>query len=235
MDTEVAMEKQHSLKSSPARQQSSALGRKEALVRKLARFYSVTGNPPDEPGALSLMAEIISQTASDDQIDHALTRCAREFKYPVRLPDILQRIPGQEIPDPEAQARAAWDRAVRFARREVFSNPTDGDGVCVNQCFAASCSVKEHHYVDAHLPQQLRDVVRRVGGWRAVSLALNQSNPWVKKEFIAEWHAYQAVELVGRNQLSPRIEAQVKQLAKGKAMFSPVSAGTSRATSVREE
>ena len=41
------------------------------------------------------MAEMLTQTATDDEIAAALTRCARECKYPVRVPDILQRIPGQ--------------------------------------------------------------------------------------------------------------------------------------------
>jgi hypothetical protein len=98
------------------------------------------------------MAEIIGQSATDEQIAHALTRCARECKYPVRLRDILQRIPGQEVPDPEAQARAGWDRAVKFVRREVFTNPNDGDGVCINQCVSMSCTIQSAHYVDAHLP-----------------------------------------------------------------------------------
>src|SRR5215831_7546200 len=137
---ETIMQSQHSLKSSPAKNQSSVLARVEALVTKLARFYSVMGHTPDEPGALSLMAEILASSADDSQIANALTRCARESKYPVRLPDILQRIPGQEVSDPEAQARAGWDRAVKFARREVYTNPTDGHGVCLNYCLSAKCT-----------------------------------------------------------------------------------------------
>jgi hypothetical protein len=44
--------------------------RSEALVAKLARFYSVTGSSPDEPGALALMAEILTQSASDEEHLH---------------------------------------------------------------------------------------------------------------------------------------------------------------------
>ena len=46
------MENQHSVKSSHEKPQSCALERNEILVKKLARFFSVMGNAPDEPGAL---------------------------------------------------------------------------------------------------------------------------------------------------------------------------------------
>lgn len=35
--------------------------RSELLVVRLARFYSVMGHRPDEPGALALMAEMLTQ------------------------------------------------------------------------------------------------------------------------------------------------------------------------------
>lgn len=217
MEPESELKRHHSLKSSLEKQRSSALARTEVLINKLARFYSVMGNAPDEPGALSLMAEIIGQSGTDEQIAEALTRCTRECKYPVRLPDILQRIPGNEVPHREAQARAAWDLVVKFVRREVYTNPTDGDGVCINQCLSPSCTIRGTHYKDAHLPQQLRDVVRRVGGWPAVSLAVTQNDPFVKKEFLAEWQAYQAVENV-QHSLTGIINVELKQLAERKSM-----------------
>ena len=75
------MEKRALEKLSSEKSESCTQGkRSEALVVKLARFYSVVGNRPDEPGALALMAEILVQSANDDQIDAALTRCARECR-----------------------------------------------------------------------------------------------------------------------------------------------------------
>jgi len=95
-------------KSSNVNRQSSApAGRSEVLVAKLAGFYGVVGSRPDEHGALALMAEILTQSAPDEEIDGALTRCAHECRYPIRLPDILQRIQGQEIPQLEAEGRKA--------------------------------------------------------------------------------------------------------------------------------
>src|SRR5450631_4304901 len=98
---------------------SSEHARIESLVVKLARFYSVMGNQPTEPGALALMAEVLCSSASDELIAHAMTRCCRECRYPVRLSDFLQRIPGQEIPQPEAEGRKAWDVLQTFVRKFV--------------------------------------------------------------------------------------------------------------------
>lgn len=89
--------------------QSCTVERSEDVVKKLARFYSVMGHRPDEPGALALMAEILCQSGSDEQIAESMTRCTRECRFPVRLPDLLQRIPGQEVPQSEAESRKAWD------------------------------------------------------------------------------------------------------------------------------
>jgi hypothetical protein len=51
-----------------------------------------------------------------------------------------------------------------------------------------------------------------------VSLAINQTDPFVKKEFLTEWQAYGAVEVAEQNQLGSGVQAQIKQLADGKVM-----------------
>src|SRR5215475_11445628 len=159
--------------------------RNKGVLSKLMAFYSVMGNRPDEPGALSLMAEILAKIATDEQIDLALERCS-EFPYPVRLPHIRQRIPGQEISDPEAEARAGWDRAQQFAKCNVSSSPVDGNGIWIDDCQKRDCTLQYPHKLDEHLPERIRDSVRRAGGWRAIALSLREPDPFLKKEFIVE-------------------------------------------------
>lgn len=193
--------------------------RNEAILSELMRFYSVMGNRPDEPGALSLMAGMLAQSATDDQISAALSRCARECRFPVRIPDILQRIPGQEIPDPEAEARAAWDKAQQFAKRNVYSSPVDGNAVCIDDCHKHDCTLQYSHKLDEHLPERVRDSVRRSGGWRAIALSVKASDPFLKKEFMSEFQAWRAVERAsGRNLLSEDMRAQFKQLLEAKQL-----------------
>jgi len=168
------------------------------------RFYSVMGNRPDEPGALSLMAEILCQSGTEEQVSAALTRCARECQFPVRLPDILRRIPGQEVPDPEAEARAAFDAATKWAKYHVRSGP-EGDGIEVDTC---------------HLEQRIQDTVRRCGGWRAFALAGRTPDPFLKKEFLAEYRAWNAIEHVNQRRLlkDGAIENRFQRLLSGKEM-----------------
>lgn len=148
------------------------------------------GNRPDEPGALALMAEILCQSATDEQIAHAMTRCTRECRYPVRLPDLLQRIPGQEIPAVEAEMRAAWDVLIKFVNKWCRWDEGYFDGESV-------------HVVSAHvekgapeLPQHIVDTVRRTGGW-AVYLRMEPRDfPFQQKRFFDEYEAWTAVEKV---------------------------------------
>jgi hypothetical protein len=180
------------------------------------RFYSVMGNRPDEPGALSLMAEILAKIATDEQIDVALER-STEVSYPVRLPHIRQRIPGLEISDTEAEARAEYDRAQQFAKKHVSSSPVDGNGVWVDDCRKRDCTLQFPHKLDEHLPERTRDSVRRVGGWRAIALSLKEPNPFLKKEFIAEYQAWRAVERASHKALLPSEIAQTfKRLVEAK-------------------
>jgi hypothetical protein len=55
------------------------------------------------------MAKILCQQATDEQIQAALNRCLRECqRYPVRMPDILQRIPGAGVDDGRPGPEEAW-------------------------------------------------------------------------------------------------------------------------------
>ena len=72
------------------------------------------GNPPEATGALNAMAaSLLEDGATVEQISAALKRCTKECRFPVRLPDIYQRITGREVPHVEAEMRAAWDEMQR--------------------------------------------------------------------------------------------------------------------------
>jgi hypothetical protein len=175
-------------RSSSENKQSCAaeVRRSESLVPKLARFYSVMGHRPDEPGALALMAEMLAQSATDDEISVALTRCARECKYPVRMPDILQRIPGQEVPQLEAEARKAWEVVQDFTRRYIGNDVYGNYG-------------PEHGWYPktfSKLSQRIGDTVRRTGGWRTYKSMTDDDYPHQQKRFFEEYAAWTAVEQI---------------------------------------
>ncbi len=193
-------------KSSNVNRQSSApAGRSEVLVVKLAGFYGVVGSRPDEHGALALMAEILTQSAPDEEIDGALTRCARECRYPIRLPDILQRIQGQEIPQLEAEGRKAWDLVTSFVSKWVQS---DVEGRYVITRGARSSEPSK-------LAQRILDTVRRTGGWRAYKCMTNDDFPFQQKRFVEEYEAWTAVEQIAPSKLlteMPRLQLVAKPM-----------------------
>ena len=174
-------------------------------MAKLARFYSVVGSRPDEPGALALMAEILTQNATDEEIDGALTRCARECRYPIRLPDILQRIQGQEIPQLEAEGRKAWDLVISFVSKWVQSD-VEGHYV-ITRGVRSSDPPK--------LAQRILDTVRRTGGWRAYKCMTNDDFPFQQNRFLEEYEAWTAVEQIVPSKLlseMPRLQLVAKQM-----------------------
>jgi hypothetical protein len=178
---------------------------------KLARFYSVMGSRPDAPGALALMAEVLCQSASDEQIAHAMTRCCRECRYPVRLSDFLQRIPGQEIPAPEAEARKAWDLLQTFASKYVGNDVYGNFG-------------PEHGWYPKTFPRlsdRILDTVRRSGGWKVYKCMSDEDFPFVQKRFFEEYQAWTAVERVDSGRMltaaveskqlpAPAVSAEIK-------------------------
>jgi hypothetical protein len=174
-------------RSSSEKLQSCAPGDKiEALVVVLARFYSVMGHRPDEPGALALMAEILAKSSTGEQISHALNRCLRECRYPVRLPDIMLRIPGQEVPQPEAEARKAWDTVLNFVAKWVQSDVHGNYAVVPGSRSGGPPT----------LSQRILDTVRRTGGWRAYKIMTDADFPHLQRRFLEEYGAWTAVSTV---------------------------------------
>jgi len=170
--------------------------RTESLVAKLARFYAVMGHRPDEAGALALMAEMLTQSATDDEISTALSRCARECQYPVRIPDILRRIPGKEVPQIDAEARKAWDLVTTFVGKYVSNDVHGNYG-------------PEHGWYENFptLSNRILDTVRRTGGWKTYKCMTDEDFPFVQKRFFEEYEAWTAVEQIDMRKLLTQMPA----------------------------
>lgn len=114
----------------------------------LTLFYGVMGNPPETTGALNGMAAaLFEESATVEQIAVALKAC-RRVPYPVRLPHILERLPGHGTADGRPEPETAWsmcpksddssvvwteEMAVAFegARRLLM----DGDAIAARMAF----------------------------------------------------------------------------------------------------
>jgi hypothetical protein len=186
-------------------------------VLKLARFYSVMGHRPEEPGALALMAEILATIATDEQVDHALT-CACKCRYRVRLPDILRWIPGQEVAQSEAEARKAWGIVLGFCSKWVHADPQGN--------YVISRGVRSTE--PPILSQRITDTVRQTGGWRAYKTMNQDDYPYQQKRFFEEYEAWTAVEQILPGRLlteMPNLQLVAKPMGLPKAEMQPKPAG----------
>lgn len=177
----------------------------------LAEAFQIAWTAQTQALYIEALADLPKQ-----QLQQAVMRAVRELKFFPKIAE-LREMAGAGAEQQDAEARAGFDKALQFARRHVFTNPVDGDGICINQCFSRTCTIQEPHYMDAHLSQQLRDCVRRAGGWRAMAKTLRHPDPFLKKEFMAEWHAWLAVENV-QHSLTGTIDVELKQLIESKSM-----------------
>jgi hypothetical protein len=161
----------------------------------LTLFYAKMGNPPDFQGAVAAMATSLATKAAPEAVQAALDRCESECRFPVRLPDIFQRIPGTEAGDGNGEMRAAWDVLVAHVRKwgrwsEDYSGAYFEKGA------------------PAVLSERILDVVRRTGG-PAVYLGMTfvdredgkASFPFVQARFFEEYKAWSKVESIDRARL----------------------------------
>ena len=97
-------------------------------VRRLNALYEPpVGHKPENQSTIPEMARyLLASGATIIDIAEALDRCVRECQYPIRLPDIMQRIPGNNVPQPEAEMRAAWDSLMQFTNKYVEREPSGG-------------------------------------------------------------------------------------------------------------
>jgi hypothetical protein len=148
------------------------------------------------------MAMYLGQQATPQQVDAALDRCVHECRYPVRLPDITQRITGMEVPRAEAEMRAAWDVAIQFVEKYVGNDPEGNYGPEFGRYGSRRVGYDEHgnpKYQAAtypKLPQRILDCVRRTGGWEQYKCMEIDDQPFQQKRFFEEYQAWLAVENV---------------------------------------
>jgi hypothetical protein len=128
----------------------------------------------------------------------------------VRLPDLLQRIPGQEIPGHEAEARRAWDELTKFVKKYV-SNDVYGNYGPQYGWYAKSYP---------KLNDRMLDTVRRTGGWDVYARMTDEDFPFVQKRFFEEYAAWTAVEEIDASKLL----AELPQLQLVANRMNPASA-----------
>jgi len=183
---------------------SSARGSSEAeaIVRTLNGFYDMIGHKPDELGTLGKMAAyFLTKGITLAQVTAALNLCVEQCRFPVRLPDIMQRIPGYEVPAMEAEARGAWDTVIKFVTKYVGC---DGEGHYgpehgMHGAWGPPDQLTgkpKHPARYPQLPQRMLDVVRRTGGWIQYKRMTEEDQPFQQKRFFEEYMAWTAVELV---------------------------------------
>ena len=137
----------------------------------------------------------------DGVIQNALLRCCREMRgkngFPptLTIADVLDRAGVVvESEADEAEWQVAWDVAVRHASKHIVSNP-EGEYE-ERHYFGETTSIPE-------LPQQIRDTVHRIGGWRAIKCMSNDDFPFVQKRFREAYQAWEAAEFaLSRNALA---------------------------------
>ena len=159
-------------------------------------MYDLVGHKPENPSTIPEMARyLLASGATIIDIAEALDRCVRECQYPIRLPDIMQRIPGNNVPQPEAEMRAAWDTLMQFANKYLGTSP-HGYWHPDFGFWGPKPSPDDVKYPATYpiLPDRILDTVRRTGGWEVYGRCDEKNFPFVQKRFFDEYQAWVAVE-----------------------------------------
>jgi hypothetical protein len=179
------------------------LQRELQVLELLTTFYAAAGNAPDTDAGLALMAKFLSARAEPQAINAALERCLLECRYPIRLPDVFQRIPGTEAADVNAEKRLAWGIVERFVSKWVRWN-----------CERTSA------YVEPDAPglvPRILDSVRLSGGWSVFLRMTDEDFPFVQKRFFEAYEAWTEVERISDRARLLEIP-RVKELVAAKSM-----------------
>jgi hypothetical protein len=183
-----------SVKSSPSSNEPNPARR---VLEMLTLFYATMGNPPDLQGAVAAMATSLAAKATPEAIQAALDRCEFECFYPVRMPHIIQRLPGEGV-DTEAEKRLARDIVEKFVRKyvdnDVHGNYGPDFGWYGPRFNSLGEVVKAASY--PQLSDRILDTVRRTGGWKIYALMTNEDFPFVQKRFFEEYEAWSEVERI---------------------------------------
>ncbi len=182
------------------------------VLEMLVFFYAKMGNQPTLQGAIAAMATSLAAKATPEAVQAALDRCEFECLYPVRMPHIIQRLPGGSV-DTEAEKLLAWDVLEKFVSKYV------GNDVHGNYGPDFGWYGPQRNYLDeivkpASYPQlcdRILDTVRRTGGWKVYALVTDEDFPFVQKRFFEAYEAWSEVE-----RISDR--ARLLETPRGKAL-----------------
>jgi hypothetical protein len=187
---EVEMQPKYSL--------DCTLERELRVLEMLTAFFAAAGNAPDTAEGLALMAKFLSKRADLPTINAALERCLVECRYPIRLPEIIQRLPGTEAGDVNAEKRIAWETVEKFASKyvgnDVHGNYGPDFGWYGPRFNYRGELVRPASY--PRLPGRILDAVRRTGGWKAYALMTSEDYPHQQKRFFEEYEAWVEVERI---------------------------------------
>ena len=184
-------------------------GPQRRVVKSLNKFFDIMGHKPEVEGSIAMMAVALCQRGDVPQIEHALSRCMKECRFPVRLPDIILRMQGNEVSAIEAEMRAQWDVVMKFVDKWVRWN-SERDRACPEQGAPV-------------LADRTLDVVRRTGGWSAYLAMDDQDFPFQQKRFFEEYQAWTAVEKILPDLKKLGAPVNVLQLVKPMAALSAVA------------
>jgi hypothetical protein len=177
------------------------------VLEMLTVFYAAVGNAPETDTGLALMAKLLSARAEPQAINAALERCLVECRYPIRIPDILQRIPGTEAADVDGEKRRAWEAVERFVSKYV-GNDVQGNYGPEFGWYGPQRNSRDEIVKPATYPQlcdRILDTVRRTGGWKVYARMTEEDFPFVQKRFFEEYEAWIEVERLGTRLLeTPR-------------------------------
>ena len=178
----------------------------------LIAFYGAMGNAPEGQGALNLMVSALAARASVDSINAALNRCMIECRYPARLPDIFQRIPGLDV-DTNAEKRLAWETVERFVAKWLRWN-----------------SERTGAYIEPGAPDlspRILDTVRRSGGWSCYLRMTDEDFPHQQKRFFEEYQAWTEIQYVAAD---PAKVLEFPKPTRPRELTGTIPAKTSEAT-----
>lgn len=139
------------------------------------------GNPPAVEGSLAAMAAALSRRSTVEQVSQALDRCATE-KYPVRLPHILNNLPGSEEADVNGLKRLAWETVEIYTSKWARWNSERTTGTLDSKA--------------PPLDQRIVDSVRRSGGWTVYMRMTDKDFPFQQARFFEEYEAWSEIQRI---------------------------------------
>jgi hypothetical protein len=172
-------------------------------LEMLLKFYAMVGNAPEVKGAIAAMSVALLSRATPEQISAALDRCMVECRFPVRLPDIFQRLPGTEAADVNAEKWLAWGIVEKFSSKWLRWN-----------------SERTSVYVEKGAPDlapRILDSVRLSGGWSVFLRMTDEDFPFVQKRFFEAYETWTDIERISDRARLLEIP-RAKELVAAKAM-----------------